>query len=56
MLASVTEFLEKKLKLKVNREKSAVGKVQERKFLGHRLVESGELEWLLKAAKDWKQA
>lgn len=43
VLASVTEFLEKKLKLKVNREKSAVDKVQERKFLGHRLLESGEL-------------
>lgn len=43
VLASVTEFLEKKLKLKVNREKSAVGKVWERKFLGHRLLESGEL-------------
>lgn len=43
VLASVTEFLEKKLKLKVNREKSAVGKVWERKFLGHRLLGSGEL-------------
>jgi RNA-directed DNA polymerase len=43
VLASVTEFLEKKLKLKVNREKSAVGKVSERKFLGHRLLEGGAL-------------
>ena len=43
VLASVTQYLEKKLKLKVNREKSAVGKVSERKFLGHRLLESGEL-------------
>ena len=43
VLKSVTEFLEKKLKLKVNREKSAVGKVSERKFLGHRLLENGTL-------------
>jgi RNA-directed DNA polymerase len=43
VLESVTEFLEKKLKLKVNREKSAVGKVSERKFLGHRLLEGGTL-------------
>jgi RNA-directed DNA polymerase len=43
VLDSVTEFLEKRLKLKVNREKSAVGKVSERKFLGHRLLEDGTL-------------
>lgn len=43
VLASVTEFLEKKLKLKVNRDKSAVGKVSERKFLGHRLLDNGTL-------------
>jgi RNA-directed DNA polymerase len=43
VLESVTEFLEKRLKLKVNREKSAVGKVSERKFLGHRLLENGTL-------------
>src|ERR1035441_9619820 len=33
-MASVTRFLHEKLKLKVNREKSAVAKPQERKFLG----------------------
>jgi len=43
VLESVTEYLEKKLKLKVNRDKSAVGKVSERKFLGHRLLEDGRL-------------
>lgn len=43
VLESVTTFLEKRLKLKVNREKSAVGKVSERKFLGHRLLENGTL-------------
>lgn len=43
VMASVTEFLEQKLKLKVNRQKSAVGHVSERKFLGHRLLAGGEL-------------
>jgi len=41
--ASVTKFLEGKLKLRVNREKSAVAYVQERKFLGHRLLAGGGL-------------
>jgi RNA-directed DNA polymerase len=43
VMASVTEFLEQRLKLKVNRQKSAVGHVSERKFLGHRLLSGGEL-------------
>jgi RNA-directed DNA polymerase len=43
VMASVTEFLEQRLKLKVNRQKSAVGQVSERKFLGHRLLAGGEL-------------
>lgn len=34
VLGSITEFIEKKLKLKVNREKSAVGRPWSRKFLG----------------------
>lgn len=34
VMESVCRFIEKKLKLKVNRKKSAVGKPQERKFLG----------------------
>ena len=34
VMASVTRFLERKLKLKVNAEKSAVAKPQQRKFLG----------------------
>ena len=41
--ASVTQFLEKKLQLRVNREKSAVAPVGERKFLGHRLLLNGKL-------------
>jgi RNA-directed DNA polymerase len=43
VLSSVTTFLEQKLKLRVNREKSAVAFVQERKFLGHRLLSGGRL-------------
>ena len=43
VLASVTKFLEGKLKLRVNREKSAVAFVLERKFLGHRLLPGGGL-------------
>ena len=43
VMASVTEFLEHRLKLKVNRQKSAVGHVSERKFLGHRLLHGGGL-------------
>ena len=43
VMASVTEFLEQRLKLKVNRQKSAVGHVSERQFLGHRLLEGGRL-------------
>ena len=41
VMASVSRFLEEKLRLKVNREKSAVAYVGERKFLGHRLLSGG---------------
>ncbi len=43
VLSSVTTFIEKKLRLRVNREKSAVAPVMERKFLGHRLLPGGGL-------------
>jgi RNA-directed DNA polymerase len=43
VLTSVTRFLEQKLKLRVNRDKSAVAFVSERKFLGHRLLSGGRL-------------
>jgi RNA-directed DNA polymerase len=43
VMASVVKFLEAKLKLRVNREKSAVARVEERKFLGHRLLSDGRL-------------
>jgi RNA-directed DNA polymerase len=43
VMESVTRFLEGKLKLKVNRAKSAVAPVGERKFLGYRLLDGGRL-------------
>jgi RNA-directed DNA polymerase len=43
VLASLTGFLEGKLRLRVNRAKSAVAHVEERKFLGHRLLAGGML-------------
>ena len=38
MLASVKDFLERRLKLQVNREKSAVARPWERKFLGYSMT------------------
>jgi RNA-directed DNA polymerase len=43
VMDSVIRFLEGKLKLRVNRQKSAVAPVGERKFLGHRLLLNGKL-------------
>ncbi len=34
-MESITRFLEKRLRLRVNRDKSAVGRPWERKFLGY---------------------
>jgi len=42
VMESVTRFPEEKLKLRVNREKSAVAPAGERKFLGHRLLLNGK--------------
>jgi len=52
VLASVTRFLEEKLRLRVNREKSAVAYVGERKFLGYRLLAGGRLAV---APQSWKR-
>jgi group II intron reverse transcriptase/maturase len=38
VMASVVQFLEQKLRLKVNRQKSAVARPSERKFLGFRIL------------------
>jgi RNA-directed DNA polymerase len=43
VLASLTQFLEGVLRLRVNRDKSAVAPTEERKFLGHRLLRGGTL-------------
>ena len=43
VMESVTRFLEEKLRLRVNRDKSAVAPVGNRKFLGHRLLLNGKL-------------
>jgi RNA-directed DNA polymerase len=43
VMASVTRFMEKRLRLRVNRTKSAVAHVSERKFLGYRLLAGGRL-------------
>jgi RNA-directed DNA polymerase len=43
VMASITAFLEKRLRLRVNREKSAVDYIEKRKFLGHRLLAGGRL-------------
>jgi RNA-directed DNA polymerase len=43
VMASVCQFLEAKLRLHVNQEKSAVARVEERKFLGYRLLGDGRL-------------
>ena len=37
-MESITRFLEKRLRLKVNREKSAVGRPWARKFLGYSMT------------------
>jgi len=55
VMASVTEFLEKKLKLRVNREKSAVAEVGERKFLGYRLLKGGRLTLAPKSVERFKE-
>lgn len=43
VLTSITQFLEGKLRLRVNRDKSTVATVSERKFLGYRLLTDGRL-------------
>jgi RNA-directed DNA polymerase len=55
VMASVVRFLEEKLRLRVNREKSAVARAGERKFLGHTILLNGKLGIApksLKAAKE----
>jgi RNA-directed DNA polymerase len=55
VMQSVVQFLEGKLRLRVNREKSAVAPVGERKFLGHRLLLNGKLGIAPKSIKRAKE-
>jgi len=43
VMASITQFLEKRLRLRVNGDKSGVDVVGRRKFLGHRVLPGGRL-------------
>lgn len=43
VMASITRFIERKLKLKVNASKSAVAPSHKRSFLGHRILSDGRL-------------
>jgi RNA-directed DNA polymerase len=43
VMASIVDFIEKKLKLKVNREKSGVRHCSDVKFLGYTLMSGGEI-------------
>ena len=43
VMQSITKFLESKLKLTVNKTKSAVAPTEERKFLGYRVLNNGRL-------------
>ncbi len=43
-MASVGRFLEEELGLRVNRKKSAVAYVEERQFLGYRILRGGRLQ------------
>jgi RNA-directed DNA polymerase len=55
VMESVTQFLEGKLQLRVNRQKSAVAPVGERKFLGYRLLLNGKLGIAPKSLKRAKE-
>ncbi len=55
VLASITRFLERRLRLRVNAEKSAVAPVEERAFLGYRLSAKGRLGIAPKSVARMKQ-
>jgi RNA-directed DNA polymerase len=55
VMESVTRFLEDTLRLKVNREKSCVAKVSERKFLGYRIYSGGRLTIAPQSIKKFKE-
>lgn len=55
VMASITGFLEERLHLRVNRAKSAVAFVDERQFLGYRLLRGGRLGLAPRSLKRVKQ-
>lgn len=55
VMKSITRFLEDKLHLKVNKKKSAVAPVWERKFLGYRLLHTGDLGLAPQSIKRFKE-
>ena len=55
VMASLSKFLQGRLRLKVNKEKSAVAPVWERSFLGHRLLMDGSLGIAPKSLKRAKE-
>jgi RNA-directed DNA polymerase len=50
VMTSVTNFLGKRLRLQVNRQKSAVAQAMERQFLGYRIGEGGRSALCRKAS------
>jgi len=54
VLASVTRWIEKKLRLRVNQAKSGSGPTSERKFLGFTLTVKGEIEVAAKSVERFK--
>jgi len=55
VMKSITRFLEDKLHLKVNKKKSAVAPIWERKFLGYRLLHTGDLGLAPQSIKRFKE-
>ena len=55
VMASITQFLQKRLKLVVNAKKSAVDVVDQRKFLGYRIHQDGRLEISPQSKERFKQ-
>ena len=55
VMASVSRFLERRLRLRVNRRKSAVAPVSKRKFLGYRLGAAGRLSVAPESVKRVKE-
>lgn len=55
VLSSITKFLSNRLKLQVNKTKSAVARVQERKFLGYSFRYDGELRVASQSLEKFKK-